>query len=71
MKIKNKFEILALIVGLISVAIFTFYLVTNYDKAIIFTEPIKTIRIAEIITGIISIIILTYMLGDRIKENFK
>ena len=67
----NWFRLLACVSGFSAVVIFTFYLITLYDKAIIFTEPILWIRIPEIILGIITAPILFKMAVEASNEKTK
>jgi len=54
-EIIENLELISLVVGLAAVIVFTFYLISSYDKALIFLEPNLYIRIPEIVLGVVAI----------------
>jgi len=70
-KIKFYLEMLALIVGVCTITVITFFLATRWEKAIFFTEIIIWIRIPEVILGLISIPILCLMIISKLKEKLR
>lgn len=64
----NWSKIIALATGTSAVITFSFYLITNYQHPIYFTEPNLIIRSLEVYLGIYSIPILIKLM---FKEGFK
>jgi hypothetical protein len=77
--VNNKLEILALVIALLAVVVFTFsavvvftfYLLTDYNSSTFFLEPIVWIRVPEICLGIFSIPILLRMIWRKTTEGEK
>lgn len=61
------FEILALIVGLSAVILFTSYLLTDYQACIIIVEPVVWIRLTEVFMGIVAVPFLLNLINSKIK----
>ena len=65
MDIVELVEVLALIVALAAVVIFVLALGFNYDSCLIFTEPVWSIRVSEVVMGAIAAAVLFVMVWKR------
>jgi len=67
-RVEKYAELFALAMALSAVIVITFYLITLYEHPIIFTEPIVSIRVWEIVCGFITIPVLIKLMWNRLYE---
>ena len=67
--LKKFYEIFSLAVGISSIGVLTFFLLTNLGKCIIPMEPIIWVRIPEVIMGCASLPYYFYKFISIVKED--
>ena len=66
---KKVIRVCGLVISLSAVLVLLYFLTLNYDKPIIFTEPILWIRIPEILLGYFSVVVIIKMILEELENE--